>query len=289
MTSNIQSNSVYTQLDANSLENTKSRKQNIFFLILSFILGAETLIAASLLYDFTVRVNRIQKDLEYGQYPLECLYQFMDPDYEPSLATDITSCDLFIQDLNYGVHKRLLWDIQDSVQETLGDYNMSRFTPAIHVGAQHEIQQYQQLLKSGDSDGKDTTGHRLRWDVMNGQVSQQGFMRLSPDGEIVIPQDGLYFVYSQVYFALSPSTVIRYQPFMQYLYRLTESYPKPTILAKAAITPCLETKSDFQAFSSHHGALYQLQRGDKLSLSVFALKAVRFKQDATFFGAFMIS
>ncbi|MCI5149823.1 MAG: hypothetical protein D3916_10640, partial [Candidatus Electrothrix sp. MAN1_4] len=58
---------------------------------------------------------------------------------------------------------------------------------------------------AGDGANKMTSAHRLQWNNIDGQVTEDGLMRLTPDGETVVSQDGLYFVYSQVYFQLTPS------------------------------------------------------------------------------------
>lgn len=127
---------------------------------------------------------------------------------------------------------------------------------------------------------------RIQWDNMNGQFCQEGLMRLSPDGEIAVPQDGIYFVYSQVNFETQLGQSMHYT---QYLYKRTASYPRPVMLAKAVLTPCVSLRSGVQLYSNHQGALFRLQKGDRLSLYVLDMSAVRFSQESTYFGAFMIN
>lgn len=111
-------------------------------------------------------------------------------------------------------------------------------------------------------------------------------MRLSPDGEIVVPKDGIYFVYSQVYFESAHSGP---EPqFTQYLFRQTALHPEPAMLAKAAASPCPKTGSSVEPFSSHQGALFYLEKGDRVSLYVLNMGAVLFPPESTYFGAFMI-
>lgn len=127
---------------------------------------------------------------------------------------------------------------------------------------------------------------RIQWDNMNGQSSQEGLMRLSSDGEIAVPRDGIYFVFSQVNFETQLGQIVH---FTQYLYKTTASYPRPVMLAKSVMTPCVSVNSTVQLYSSHQGALFRLEKGDRLSLYVLNISAVRFPQEATYFGAFMIN
>lgn len=131
--------------------------------------------------------------------------------------------------------------------------------------------------------------HPLRWNSIDGQVTEDGLMRVMPDGEIIVPQDGLYFVYAQVYFQMISS-----QPatgkliFFQTIYKRTTTHTKPVPLAKARESPCLDVTLNTQLFSSHQGALFNLHKGDRLFLSVRGMSAVSFLQDSTYFGAFMV-
>lgn len=127
---------------------------------------------------------------------------------------------------------------------------------------------------------------RIQWDNMNGQFIQEGLMRLSPEGEIAVPHDGIYFVFSQVNFETQLGQNMH---FTQYLYKRTASYPRPVMLAKAVVTPCVSVRSDVQLYSNHQGALFRLEKGDRLSLYVLNISAVRFLQESTYFGAFMIN
>lgn len=127
---------------------------------------------------------------------------------------------------------------------------------------------------------------RIQWDNMNGQFSQEGLMSLSPEGEIVVPHDGIYFVFSQVYFETQLGQSMH---FTQYLYKKTASYPRPVMLAKAVVTPCVSVRAGVQLYSNHQGALFRLEKGDRLSLYALNISDVRFPQEATYFGAFMIN
>lgn len=279
MTSNLPIGPNYSQLDENASENRHAKGQYIFFMFLTFILGTETFITAFLLYDYSRDIHKTQEMGVDGGFPIHCLFTNLS---QPPDQAGITSCDLFNHELKQTAHQRLLLDIQSYLLETFGEHNITEiFKPAVHVGAQQELKQYQSLQINDEVPVLD----RIHWENMNGQFIQEGLMRLSPDGEIVVPLNGIYFVFSQVNFETQSG---QNEHFTQYLYKRTPSYPRPVMLSKAAVTPCASVRSGVQLYSNHQGALFRLQKGDRLSLYVLDTNAVRFPQEATYFGAFMI-
>lgn len=111
-------------------------------------------------------------------------------------------------------------------------------------------------------------------------------MILSPDGEVVVPLDGIYFVYSQVNFITShPGPDLQ---LVQYLFKRTASHPELMMLGKAGVSQRLNSESSVGLYSSHQGALFQLEQGDRLSLCVSNMDAVLLQPEATYFGAFII-
>lgn len=300
MTSDSESN-IYSPLKENiSLLTTKQdqlRKWNVFVLILSLILGAEVIVTTFLLYDLSEEINQAQEEAIVGEYPFHCLYQLVNPQYQESASLNtqsLASCDLWIHELRRSAHKQLLSDIRNALyrQLTASNITLSQSKkPVIHMGAEQELRQFPNWLKNDGENNIRRTKDNLRWDNINGLSVQQGMMGYSPDGEIVIYHEGLYFVYSQVYFQLLPSIQEkRSQHFLQYIYKKTASYQEPILLSKAVVTKCWNnTAPDLQLFSSHQGALFHLQQGDKLSLQVTNIQTVRLQEDSTFFGAFMIN
>lgn len=61
MTSNLQINPNYSQLDEPITENKHARGQFIFFLVLTLLLGTETVITAFLLYNFSEDIQRVRE------------------------------------------------------------------------------------------------------------------------------------------------------------------------------------------------------------------------------------
>lgn len=112
-------------------------------------------------------------------------------------------------------------------------------------------------------------------------------MILSPNGEIVVPRDGIYFVYSQVHFITShPRPQLE---LVQYLFKGTASHPDLMMLGKAGASRRPYSESIVGLYSSHQGALFQLEQGDRLSLCVSNMDAVLLQPEATYFGAFIIN
>ncbi|KAI7813707.1 putative death ligand 3, partial [Triplophysa rosa] len=281
-TSNLQISSNYCQLDEIPSENKHARGQYIFILVLTLLLGTEMFVTAYVLFNFWEDIQRTDEAVGEGGYPVHCLSS----DLTQTTGRQISSCDLFNEELKRSAQQRLLLDIQNSLLEALGEHNITDvFKPAVHVGAKQELKQFQGPQTDGSADVVSTL-HRIQWDNTRGQISQEGLMRLSPSGEIAVPQDGIYFVFSQVNFETHIGNALH---FTQYLYKRTASYTWPVMLAKAVVTPCMSGRPGVQLYSSHQGALFRLEKGDRLSLYVSNISAVRFPLEATYFGAFMIN
>ncbi|KAK3509207.1 hypothetical protein QTP70_025560 [Hemibagrus guttatus] len=284
MTLNIQSNCYNACYNRIPRTNADAKPRTISFLLLAAILGAETLITAALLYNFTRELHTANESLDHDVFPTECLH------HQPAAmhGADLASCDFMRQELLNSMNTRLLLDIRNSLWQSLGENNITQaFKPAIHVGAKQELKQYHRLQRTGDSQDFRLMLECLNWEVLSGQNTQEGLMILSPDGEIVVPQDGIYFVYSQMNFVTSRS-----RPdlqLVQYLFKRTTSHPELMMLGKAgALSRRLDSESGVGLYSSHQGALFQLEQGDRLSLCVSNMDAVLLQPEATYFGAFII-
>ncbi|KAL7834265.1 hypothetical protein SRHO_G00285120 [Serrasalmus rhombeus] len=288
MTSDSRTEAAYNELREDCSGPSQSGRWSSYFLTLSLILAAETFITACFLYHFTSDIHTTDESLRQGLYPIDCLYQYLDQEEDELNGGGMTSCELMKKEFQNSAQQRILLDIQNSLWQTLGEHNVTQiFKPAVHLGAKQELKQYHHLQKTGNpTEAVIPALEHLNWEALSGQSSLEGLMRLSPDGEIVVPQDGIYFVYSQVYFESSHSG--RDLQFTQYTVKRTALQPEPAMLAKATATPCLMSESGAALFSSHQGALFHLERGDRLSLYIHNLGTVRFAPESTYFGAFMI-
>nr|XP_061810314.1 tumor necrosis factor ligand superfamily member 10-like [Nerophis lumbriciformis] len=118
------------------------------------------------------------------------------------------------------------------------------------------------------------------------------------DGELVVPQPGLYYVYAQTYFRHIPSLdeddaqeggEDRGRPLLQYIYKKVSSYPVPILLMKTSRTSCWSRDSQFSLHSAHQGGLFTLSPGDRLFVTVTNASAVDMDEKSSFFGAFLVS
>ncbi|XP_075013488.1 tumor necrosis factor ligand superfamily member 10 [Calonectris borealis] len=117
------------------------------------------------------------------------------------------------------------------------------------------------------------------------------------NGELVIPQTGFYYIYSQTYFRFRENEnedsdllaqIRNPKQLVQYVYKLT-NYPEPILLMKSARTSCWSKKAEYGLYSIYQGGVFQLKREDRIFVSVSNGDIVDMDKEASFFGAFMIS
>ncbi|NXP59934.1 TNF10 factor, partial [Chloropsis cyanopogon] len=117
------------------------------------------------------------------------------------------------------------------------------------------------------------------------------------NGELVIPQTGFYYIYSQIYFRFRENEnedsdllgqIRNPKQLVQYVYKLT-NYPEPILLMKSARTSCWSKKAEYGLYSIYQGGVFQLKREDRIFVSVSNSDIVDMDKEASFFGAFMIS
>ncbi|NXS90648.1 TNF10 factor, partial [Jacana jacana] len=117
------------------------------------------------------------------------------------------------------------------------------------------------------------------------------------NGELVIPQTGFYYIYSQIYFRFRENEnedsdllaqIRNPKQLVQYVYKLT-NYPEPILLMKSARTSCWSKKAEYGLYSIYQGGVFQLKRDDRIFVSVSNSDIVDMDKEASFFGAFMIS
>ncbi|NXC24825.1 TNF10 factor, partial [Campylorhamphus procurvoides] len=138
-------------------------------------------------------------------------------------------------------------------------------------------------------------GHKINWDSSRRSHSFLYNVELR-NGELVIPQTGFYYIYSQIYFRFREEEnedsdllgeVRNPKQLVQYVYRLT-SYPEPILLMKSARTSCWSKKAEYGLYSTYQGGVFQLKREDRIFVSVSNSDFVDMDKEASFFGAFMI-
>ncbi|NXX89003.1 TNF10 factor, partial [Centropus bengalensis] len=116
------------------------------------------------------------------------------------------------------------------------------------------------------------------------------------NGELVIPQTGFYYIYSQTYFRFRENEnedsdllgqIRNPKQLVQYVYKLT-NYPEPILLMKSARTSCWSRRAEYGLYSIYQGGVFQLKREDRIFVSVSNSDIVDMDKEASFFGAFMI-
>ncbi|XP_056156825.1 TNF superfamily member 10, like [Lampris incognitus] len=113
------------------------------------------------------------------------------------------------------------------------------------------------------------------------------------NGKLRVPQDGRYYLYSQVYFRYpSPATSdgdqrsVSHQ-LVQCVYKKT-SYPSPIQLLKGVGTKCWAPDAEYALHSVYQGGLFELRAGDELFVSVSSPTMVNADDSSSYFGAFRL-
>ncbi|XP_069474837.1 tumor necrosis factor ligand superfamily member 10 isoform X3 [Ambystoma mexicanum] len=160
------------------------------------------------------------------------------------------------------------------------------------------------LLKNNQADissaVKDTFlrrgfGYKLRaWEPEKG-LSLLSNIDLK-NGELVIQKSGFYYVYSQTYFRYQEPEngwhsvgTKRVKQLVQYIYKFTSYYPEPILLMKSAKTTCWSKNAEYGLHSIYEGGVFELKHKDRIFVSVSDKNSVNMDNEASFFGAFLIS
>uniref|UniRef100_M4AKS1 Tumor necrosis factor ligand superfamily member 10 n=1 Tax=Xiphophorus maculatus TaxID=8083 RepID=M4AKS1_XIPMA len=113
------------------------------------------------------------------------------------------------------------------------------------------------------------------------------------NGRLRVPQDGRYYLYSQVYFRYpSPAASdgdqrsVSHQ-LVQCVYKKT-SYPSPIQLLKGVGTKCWAPDAEYALHSVYQGGLFELRAGDELFVSVSSPTMVNADDSSSYFGAFRL-
>ncbi|KAF7227595.1 tumor necrosis factor b (TNF superfamily, member 2) [Nothobranchius furzeri] len=150
-------------------------------------------------------------------------------------------------------------------------------------------------LEGGYEDGESP---ELMWSHEQGQAFTQGGFRLGQN-QIIIPQSGLYFVYSQASFRVSCNSneagpAGRSMPLSHRIWRLSDSIGTKVSLMSAVRSACQNVQEDgVQSGQSCYsaiylGAVFQLNKGDHLWTETNQLSDLETDEGKTFFGVFAL-
>ncbi|CAJ1062850.1 tumor necrosis factor b (TNF superfamily%2C member 2) [Xyrichtys novacula] len=152
----------------------------------------------------------------------------------------------------------------------------------------------------GSYDGDNET-NQLEWRNGQGQAFSQGGFKLE-NNQIIIPQSGLFFVYSQASFRVSCSegdeeqgAGKRIRPLSHRIWCDSDSVGSKVSLMSAVRSACQNTAQE-DGYSSgrgwynavYLGAVFQLHKGDKLWTETNQPSELETDEGKTFFGVFAL-
>nr|KAG5693540.1 hypothetical protein BaRGS_019866 [Batillaria attramentaria] len=117
-------------------------------------------------------------------------------------------------------------------------------------------------------------------------------------GRIVVPDDGLYYVYSQIAFlevlldhsGSNPGPGTDSPSLSHYLYRYNIIYPNggEEKLVQNSITKCWGPNKAFGEYTSYLGAVFHLRQGDEVFVKVSNITMVARDPKSNYFGLFKV-
>ncbi|XP_063076370.1 tumor necrosis factor ligand superfamily member 10-like [Engraulis encrasicolus] len=116
------------------------------------------------------------------------------------------------------------------------------------------------------------------------------------NGELIFPQPGLYYIYSQTYFRLSLQELGKTEEeetgsglVLQYIYKRMSSYPVPLLLMKNARTTCWSRDQDYGLYSIYQAGVIPLSAGDRVFVAVSNASSLDMDERSSYFGAFLVT
>uniref|UniRef100_A0A8C4Q4C5 THD domain-containing protein n=1 Tax=Eptatretus burgeri TaxID=7764 RepID=A0A8C4Q4C5_EPTBU len=146
--------------------------------------------------------------------------------------------------------------------------------------------------------GKVVDKDRMNWEDKQGLAFRKGMDY--KDGSLYIPQDGVYYVYSQVYFIYN-GCKNGYIDLNKHIKTVTHSVNysledefQPEKLLESRHSACqvpanTDGDSGYWSQTSYQGGLFKLKKGYRLNVIVSMMDLVDFDENKTFFGAFFVS
>ena len=126
---------------------------------------------------------------------------------------------------------------------------------------------------------------RRNWlDITNHALSGNGFALRN--GELIIPESGVYYVYSQVYFHHTDDTK---DPNMNHvLYKKSNS--RLISIFAGLVTRGMRFKHKDVLFTSYTGGLHRFNKNDRLLVAVSTQMTgmVKYGETYTYFGAYLV-
>ncbi|XP_030624522.1 tumor necrosis factor ligand superfamily member 10 isoform X2 [Chanos chanos] len=209
-------------------------------------------------------------------------------------------CWQVTQQLHFLIEKSMSNRYQKEISSAIKDQDAPpRPKIAAHVTGSY--------IPEADKDGRGPSNRKVLGQKIQSWESEKGLAFLQnvqlSDGELVVPQPGLYYIYSQTYFRHTLTEeeeneeedegagedTIRGRPMLQYVYKKVGSYPVPILLMKNARTTCWSRDAEYGLYSIYQAGLFQLGAGDRVFVTVSNVSTIDMDEKSSFFGAFLVS
>ncbi|XP_062235508.1 tumor necrosis factor ligand superfamily member 10-like [Platichthys flesus] len=265
----------------------------------------QTVVVTITVLHFTTALNAMKET--FARSSVSCL---TGADLQSTTVVRGDPCWQVTQQLHLLIEKSLSQRYQRQISSAVRD-EVSRVLPSLVMEdrasprpkvAAHVTGSFVPKLEREGGAPVSAGGRRVQGQKISWWEGQKGLAFLQDvqlvDGELVVPQPGLYYVYAQTYFRHTASLEEeedgeegedRGRPLLQYVYKKVSSYPVPILLMKTSRTSCWSRGSQFSLHSAHQGGLFPLNAGDRLFVTVTNASAVDMDEKSSFFGAFLIS
>ncbi|KAI2648910.1 Tumor necrosis factor ligand superfamily member 10 [Labeo rohita] len=215
-------------------------------------------------------------------------------------------CWQVTQQLHFLIEKSMSSRYQKEISSAVKD-EVSRVLPSLVIQDQddsprpkiaaHVTGSYIPEKDGGGQPNRKVYGQKIQsWESEKGLAFLQN-VELS-DGELVVPQAGLYYIYSQTYFRHTlieedesereeedgtSGESVRGKPMLQYVYKKVSSYPVPILLMKNARTTCWSRDTEYGLYSIYQAGLFQLGGGDRVFVTVSNISTIDMDEKSSFF------
>ena len=111
---------------------------------------------------------------------------------------------------------------------------------------------------------------------------------------IIVPETGLYFVYSQaaflIYYDPDKALTDHNQSIFHHVYRFNKVLPNNGVqeLMRSDTSQCWEQNKQYSRYTSYVGAAIKLRKDDELFVKVSNVAALKIEPSLTYFGMFKL-
>ncbi|XP_060568570.1 uncharacterized protein LOC132727163 isoform X3 [Ruditapes philippinarum] len=151
------------------------------------------------------------------------------------------------------------------------------------------------LVMGEKQSGKGDEYHPIRHWRQGLPGTHMSYIRMkSENSRIIVPETGLYYLYSQagflIYYDNNDENTHSTQSLFHAIYRYNAIYPLDgnEELMRSVITQCWEKQKDYGRYTSYVGAAVRLHKGDELYVKVSRIQDVTTEASRTYFGMFKL-